>query len=38
MIGFITNTIDNPWTDNDIRSFERNGSQRDTVQYNSYYN
>lgn len=38
MISFITNTIDNPWTDNEVRSYERYGSQRDTVQFNSYYN
>ena len=38
MIGFITSSIDNPWTDSDIRNFERYGSQRDTIQYNSYYN
>lgn len=38
MISFITNTIDNPWTDNDVRNYEQYGSQRDTVQYNSYYN
>jgi len=38
MISFITNTIDNPWTDNEICYFERYGSQRDIVQYNPYYN
>lgn len=38
MISFITSTIDNPWTDNDVRNYEEYGSQRDTVQYNSYYN
>lgn len=38
MIGFITNTIDNPWTDSDVYEFEENGSQRDPIQYNSYYN
>ncbi len=38
MIGFITNTIDNPWTDNDVHNYEQFGSQRDTIQYNSYYN
>ena len=38
MISFITNTIDNPWTDEDARNYEQYGSQRDTVQYNSYYN
>lgn len=38
MISFITSTIDNPWTDYDVRNYERNGSQRDKVQYNSYYN
>jgi len=38
MISFITSTIDNPWSDSDIRNFEKYGSQRDAVQYNSYYN
>ena len=38
MISFITNTIDNPWTDEDVHNYEQYGSQRDTVQYNSYYN
>lgn len=38
MISFITSTIDNPWTDSDIRNYEEYGSQRDTVQYNSFYN
>lgn len=38
MISFITSTIDNPWSDYDVRNYERNGSQRDKVQYNSYYN
>ena len=38
MIGFITNTIDNPWTGSDVYEFEENGSQRDPIQYNSYYN
>lgn len=38
MIGFITNTIDNPWTGSDVYEFEKNGSQRDPIQYNSYYN
>ena len=38
MISFITSTIDNPWTDKDVRNYEQFGSQRDTVQYNSYYN
>lgn len=38
MIGFITGSIDNPWTDYEVCDFEKNGSQRDTIQYNSYYN
>lgn len=38
MITFITSTIDNPWSDTEIRNYERYGSQRDTVQYNSFYN
>lgn len=38
MVGFITNTIDHPWTANDVHKFETDGSQRDEVQYNSYYN
>ena len=38
MISFITHTIDNPWTDKDVRNYEQYGSQRDAVQYNSYYN
>ena len=38
MIGFITSTIDKPWTNEDVLNFEKTGSQRDSVQYNSYYN
>lgn len=38
MIGFITSTIDKPWTNEHVLNFEKTGSQRDSVQYNSYYN
>lgn len=38
MFSFITSTIDNPWTNNDVRDYENYGSQRDTIQYNSFYN
>lgn len=38
MIPFMTKGINDPWTDADIRRYEAEGSQRDTVIYNSYYN
>lgn len=38
MIPFMTKGINDPWTDADIRRYEAEGSQRDTVVYNSYYN
>lgn len=38
MIPFLTKDINEPWTDVDIRRYEAEGSQRDTVIYNSYYN
>ena len=38
MIPFITNAIHDPWSDSDVQYFEKYGSQRDTTQYNSYYN
>lgn len=38
MISFISNSIDKPWTDEDVHYYENKGSQRDIIQYNSYYN
>lgn len=38
MLSYTTKTINNPWTDYDIRRYEDEGSQRDTVIYNSTYN
>lgn len=38
MLSYITKDINNPWTDYDIRRYENEGSQRDSVIYNSAYN
>ena len=38
MLSYYTNGIDNPWTLKDIEDYERFGSQRDKVIYNSAYN
>lgn len=38
MLSYTTNDIFNPWTDNDIRKYEAEGSQRDSIIYNAVYN
>lgn len=38
MINFVTKGIFNPWSDNDIRRYKLEGSQRDAVHYNSVHN
>ena len=38
MLSYYTNGINDPWTLKDIEDYERNGSQRDKVIYNSFYN
>lgn len=38
MLSYTTKNINNPWTDSDIRKYEAEGSQRDTVLYNAVYN
>jgi hypothetical protein len=38
MIPFITKRINSPWTDADIRRYQEEGSQRDKIVYNGYYN
>lgn len=37
MLSYYTNGINNPWTSKDIEDYERFGSQRDKIIYNSYY-
>lgn len=38
MISFITEQVQNPWSNYDIEQYEKNGSQRDTVHYNRSLN
>lgn len=38
MLSYYTDGINNPWTLKDVEDYERNGSQRDKVIYNSFYN
>ena len=38
MIPFISRGINDPWSDTDIKRYEAEGSQRDSVIYNGYYN
>lgn len=38
MLGFVTQNINSPWTDNDVNYYKRYGSQRDRVIYNSKLN
>jgi hypothetical protein len=38
MVPFISRGINDPWSDTDIKRYEAEGSQRDSVIYNSYYN
>ena len=38
MISYYTPTIHDPWTEEDLRRYEREGSQRDKIIYNSYHN
>lgn len=37
MLGFITENVYKPWSSSDIKKYETEGSQRDEVIYNSFY-
>lgn len=38
MLSFITENVWKPWTYSDVREYEKHGSQRDKIHYNSLYN